>query len=151
MSFLHFFAVFLALARQGDTEINWRFGGSYLAQKVGGLWYEAGSGGGENPDRPLTWLEGAAGFADYDLAFLFHSYVGGYDEGTGAWTTAYADPLVPGFTDGFVGATALPESPLAVFLASGATVTGETTVPIPSALWLLGSGLLGLFGGRLRV
>ena len=115
-----------------------------LAEKIDGQWkaiiyLESGT-----ISRDLTWLDGAAGFDDYTMAFLFTSWE--YS------SSGYSGYLEQGFTNGYWGSTQMPASPFAAYSeGSGTTITGETSaVPIPGAIWLLGSGLITLVGIRRR-
>jgi len=110
-----------------------------------GLWYAPNDYG----YRPLTWLDNADGFENYNRAFLFTSWD---DEETGyrgylEWS--FPEPFT---TNGYRGQTVMPSSPFAAYSeANGVAnpITGETSpVPIPGAVWLLGSGLLGLVAVR---
>jgi hypothetical protein len=115
-----------------------------VAEKIGGSW-KTQIGWDAGPIyRPLAWLDGAAGFEVYTSAFLFTSW--GYGD------TGYSGFLEEGFTDGYWGTTAYFSSPFAAYSeVSGTTITGETSaVPIPPAVLLLGSGLLGLVAVRRR-
>ncbi len=95
---------------------------------------------GPNP-RFLTWLDNAAGFDAYTTAFIYTSW--GHDD------TGYSGYLETGFTNGYSGDTQIPSSPFAAYSEVDGTITGETSaVPIPGALWLLGSGLFGLVAVR---
>ena len=109
-----------------------------IAWQSEGQWYVSGGGIGT---RDLNWLENVTDFDNYSFAFFYSSYSSGN----------YGTPLNPGLTSGFEGTTGGPCSPFAAFDTSAGTITGETTViPIPAAVWLLGSGLIGLVGLRRR-
>ena len=96
--------------------------------------------------RTLTWLNNASGFDGYSKAFLYTSW--GYDN------SGYNGYLETGFTNGYRGNTLELSSPFAAYSEDagvGSPITGETSaVPIPGALWLFGSGLLGLVAVRRR-
>ncbi len=103
-----------------------------------GQWYVSGGGIGT---RDLNWLENVTDFDNYSSAFFYSSYSSG----------SYGTPLNTGLTNGFEGTTGGPCSPFAAFDTSAGTITGETTViPIPAAVWLMGSGLIGLVAVRRR-
>ena len=109
-----------------------------IAWQQNNQWYVSGGGIGI---RDLNWLENVTDFDNYSFAFFYSSYSSGN----------YGTPLNPGLTSGFEGTTGGPCSPFAAFDTSAGTITGETTViPIPAAVWLLGSGLIGLVGLRRR-
>ncbi len=108
-----------------------------IAYKGEGNWYYSVWEGGGFSSIALTWLDGAAEFDSYASAFLFY----GSSENT----------LSAGFTDGFCGSTEFPMSPFAAHTTIGTTITGETSaVPIPGAVWLLGSGIMGMMAIRRR-
>ncbi len=93
-----------------------------------------------NGQRALTWLDHTEGFDEYNTAFLYTSW-GYYDSG-------YSGYLEEGFTNGYGAGSVHPQSPFAAYsesLGINNPITGDTSpVPIPGAVWLLGSGLLGL-------
>ncbi len=108
-----------------------------VAYKNEGNWYYYVWGEGGISPIPLTWLDNATGFDSYTSAFLFYG--------------SSENRLSAGFTDGFCGNTGFPASPFAVHTTLGTTITGETTaVPIPGAVWLLGSGIMGIMAIRRR-
>jgi len=87
--------------------------------------------------RYLSWLDNASGFDEYSKAFLYTSW--GYLE------SGYDGYLEIGYTNGYGGNTQQPMSPFAAYSEVSGTITGETTaVPIPGAVWLLGSGIMGI-------
>ncbi|MCD4723024.1 MAG: hypothetical protein K8S13_24670 [Desulfobacula sp.] len=96
--------------------------------------------------RDLDWMEAPnSGFADYSQAFLFTSW-GAAAAGDGF---EYTGVLETGFTDGYAGISGLgPQSPVAAYSLSQGTINGgeAQVVPVPGAIWLLGSGLLGFIG-----
>ncbi len=91
--------------------------------------------------RALTWLDHAEGFDAYNTAFLYTSW--GLDD------SDYSGYLEDGFTNGYGAGSIHPQSPFAAYsesLGVNNLITGETSpVPIPGAVWILGSGLLGFF------
>ncbi len=107
-----------------------------IAWQQNNQWYVSGGGTGT---RDLDWLEYVTDFDNYSFAFFYSSYSSGN----------YGTPLNTGLTNGFEGTTGGPCSPFAAFDTSSGTITGETTViPIPGAVWLLGSGLIGFVAVR---
>ena len=97
-----------------------------LAMASEGGWYYDGS--------EFEWMSGL--FAEHSKAFVY-------------WMDESGDPLPSGATSGFMGTTNLPSSPFAVLLDDDTKITGDTNVvPIPSAIWLLGSGIIGIMGFR---
>jgi hypothetical protein len=94
---------------------------------------------------PLPSLNDTLGFNDgnYTKAFLFYT-----DDPTNF-------SLLSGTTSGFTGLSGILASPYAAWDGSGSAITGNTIqgappVPIPGAIWLLGSGLFGLVAVRRR-
>ena len=111
--------------------------GTIAYKGEGDKWYYDVWGEGGFSSIALTWLDSAAGFDSYMSAFLFY----GSSENT----------LSAGFTDGFCGSTEFFASPFAAHTTLGTTITGETSaVPIPGAVWLLGSGIMGIMAIRRR-
>lgn len=111
--------------------------GTIAYKSEGDKWYYDVWGEGGFSSIALTWLDSAVGFDSYMFAFLFY----GSSENT----------LLAGFTDGFCGSTEFPMSPFAAHTTLGTTITGETSaVPIPGAVWLLGSGIMGIMAIRRR-
>ena len=116
----------------------------YLATRTNEGWHASYSISGE-VIRDVDWMNELVEFSDYDYAFLFTSW--SEEEGNEYWG-AY---LELGETTGYVGHTKFLGSPFAAYRTDGSVVIGETThsaVPIPGAVWLLGSGLIGLVGIR---
>ena len=93
--------------------------------------------------RDLSWLDNASGFDKYSKAFLYTSW--GYSE------SGYNGYLEMEYTNGYGGNTQQPMSPFAAYSEGSGTITGETTaVPIPGAVWLLVSGIMGIMAIRRR-
>ncbi len=97
----------------------------------------------ESGPRALTWLDHAEHFDGYNTAFIYASW-GYYDSSFSAY-------LEDGFINGYRAGSLLPRSPFAAYSVNGGTISVETSAfPILGAVWLLGSGLLGIFAVRRR-
>jgi hypothetical protein len=104
---------------------------AFVVHKVNGSW-KAPNG------SELTWMNQATNFDSFTIAFLYTSKCGDCSEFNGF--------LEVGTTDGYAGDALDPQSPFAAFSESSGVITGSTTVPVPAAIWLFGSGLLGITG-----
>jgi len=94
----------------------------------------------EGEPFPISWLtNGGNWLGDATKGFLYEGDFSGSDEGIAPGATMY----------GFYGFAELPASTFAVrWNDSPPTIISGTTVPIPGAVWLLGSGLIGIVGIR---
>jgi len=104
---------------------------AFVVNKDNGSW--------KTPDgRELTWMNQAANFNSFNTAFLYTSKCGD--------CSGFNGFLEVGTTDGYSGDAVDPQSPFAAFSESSGVITGLTNIPVPAAIWLFGSGLLGLIG-----
>ncbi len=131
----------------GNNDATWAWvteasnNSNYLTKGLTASKDENGNWHTDNGNRALTWLDNAEGFDGYTKAFLYTSW--------GSGDSGYSGYLETGFTNGYKGSTGMPESPFAAYSEGGGTISGETSsVPIPGAVWLLGSGLIGLAAVR---
>lgn len=103
------------------------------------------AGGGAAPSGTV---DGAAGTIDVDMSSWFAFWngndfnqgaqaTGTYDEATGAFTLNWSSTINGGPFDGATGFWQL---------SGTANVEAPSSVPVPAAVWLMGSGLIGLAG-----
>ena len=120
----------------------------YLLEKMDNHWMAISWRGEEKTIlREIRWMDDLPEFIDYQYAFLFTSW---QEDGYGGY---FGDYLELGETSGYMGHTEMVGSPFAALRARAGLIVGETThsaVPIPGAVWLLGSGLLCMMAIRKR-
>ena len=125
---------------------------AYIVKKVnyggGSEWVVANYRWGD-VIRDVSWLSDVEGFDDYDYGFLFTSWY--FDNSREDGKEFYGDYLEIGVTTGYSGCTDNPQSPFAAIRSDNSIIFGEASaVPIPGAVWLLGSSLVGMMVIRKR-
>jgi len=159
---LHAFAV----ANDSFTEVWTASSSEWVAQLIGRAEWEVGFAwaaafGSPIFDGPDGWTPPDTSSVTWDTYFgsaydQVALYATGFDLGGGTYANM---PIAPGDTnDQFFFSSEGPASPFVAFGPDGILGSGETTVvPIPPAVWLLGSAVIGLIavgrprGGTLRV
>jgi hypothetical protein len=132
------------------TRAEWEAGFDFQQGAYSVTYYDSESG--------ITWTPPVTSSINWDEYFegesraLIYWTGADYEWEQGEQGYAYFGALEPGGSyDGFLFVASGPASPFLAFGSDGTVLldSGETTlVPIPGAIWLLGSGIFGIVGIR---